>query len=53
MGSAIPELVALGSVMKLSEQPQGGVKQHPSLTSASAQASRFLPVLMMNSDTEV
>ena len=43
MGSSIPELVVLGSIKKQAEQTSKHSKQHPSVASAPAPASRFLP----------
>ena len=42
MGGAISELVVLESIRKQAEQAR---KQHPSMASASAPASRFCPCL--------
>jgi hypothetical protein len=42
VGGAIPGLVVLGSIRKQAEQAS---KQHLSMASASAPASRFLPCL--------
>jgi hypothetical protein len=45
VGGAIPGLVVLGSIRKQAEQTMRGQasKQDPSMASASAPASRFLP----------
>jgi hypothetical protein len=47
VGGAIPVLVALGSIRKQSEQAmrRKSVSSTPSMTSASAPVSRFLPCL--------
>jgi hypothetical protein len=42
MGGAIPGLVLLGFIRKQDEQ---SIKHYPSMSSASALASRFLPCL--------
>ena len=63
MVGAIPRLMVLGSRSKQAEQAMGkqASKQHPSMASAAAPASRFLLLfefllwlpLVMNSNVEV
>ena len=52
VGDAIPGLVVLGSIKKAGRASLGKQfnKQHPSMASASAPASKFLPCVSNRSD---